>query len=441
MKVIAHLLSILAYPIALAALDMGQLQQLIDDAPSGQTIKIAPGLYQGNLVIKKSITLIGDGKVILDGKKQGSVITVNAPDVRLFSLQLRNSGTELGLEDSAILADNSPRLILKDIVITQTLFGIQLRGCPDSRVENVNIRSYPFELARRGDILKAWYSPRLEVISNQFSGGRDMVIWYSDNSRIEGNRVKDGRYGIHFMYSHNSQVKKNIIEDNSVGIYMMYSHQMLLTENKIYRNNGTSGFGMALKECNQIKIFDNDLISNRIGIHSDNSPLSRPKRPEDESIIMSNNISHNNIGFNFIGRGKGLNIIKNNFDDNWVQVNSKAVRVVNSKWEKNYWSDYKGLDIDGDGFGSRPYRAKNLFNQLTDKYEGFKIFSFGPAIVAFSFAERLLPWLNDSYHFEDKKPKMKRWKNKPQNSINYYFLLIALGLALFSGLIWRMGRI
>lgn len=424
-----------------ASTSMDSVQQLVDNSEPGASVKIPEGIYYGNLEIKKPITLRGRGKVILDGEKRGSVIKVNAPNVHLAALEIRNSGTELGNEDSAVLVDDSPGFSLKDTVITNTLFGIQLRASPNSKVENVKITGYPFELARRGDILKAWYSPELEVIGSKFFSGRDMVVWYSDNSKIENNIVSNGRYGIHFMYSHNSSVKNNKIADNSVGIYMMYSHQMTLAKNKIYRNNGNSGFGIALKECNKIKILENDLVSNRVGIHSDNSPLSRPKHPEDESIVMSNNISHNNIGFSFIGRGQGLNVVKNDFDDNWVQVSSKGVRVVNSKWEKNYWSDYRGLDIEGDGFGSFPYRAKNLFNELTDKYEGFKIFSFGPVIIAFSFAERLLPWLSESFKFEDKTPRFKRWKSENENSISYSFLLVSLGLGLCSTLLWRLGRI
>lgn len=438
---ITLLIVLASQSLALPVFKMDRLQQLVDHSVPGASVKIPTGLYYGNLAIKGPITLTGEGKVILDGKKQGSVIKVNAPNVRLVALEIRNSGIELGNDDSAILVDDSPGFSLKDIMISETLFGIQLRASPDSRVENVKIKSYPFKLARRGDILKAWYSPRLEVIGNEFSGGRDMVIWYSDQSKIEHNIIRNGRYGIHFMYSHKSSIKNNTIEDNSVGVYMMYGHQMLLKGNKIYRNSGISGFGVALKECNKIKILENDLVGNRIGIHSDNSPLNRPKHPEDESVIMSNNISHNNIGFNFIGRGKGLNIVKNNFDDNWVQVSSKAVRVVNSVWEKNYWSDYKGLDLDGDGFGAFPYRAQNLFNQLSDKYEGFKMFSFGPAMIAFGFAERLLPWLNESPKFEDKTPRIKRWRNEGQHSINYSFLLVSLGLGLGSALLWRLGKI
>ena len=423
------------------AKDMHQLQKLIDDSTKGDEIIIPAGTYYGHLKINKSITLRGEGKVIFDGNKTGSVVSVQAPNVSLSKLEIRNSGTELGREDSAILVDNSPYFLLKDTVISQTLFGVQLRASPDSKVINVKIRGYPFKLARRGDILKAWYSPRLEVRDSDFSGGRDTVVWYSDDSKIINNKMKKNRYGIHFMYSHRSSVEGNEIEDNSVGIYMMYSHKMILFSNKIYRNHGPSGFGIALKECNEIKMFKNDLVGNRVGIHTDNSPLKKPKRKEDESIVMSNNISHNDIGFNFVGRGKGLTITKNDFDDNWVQVSSRGVREINSVWENNYWSDYKGLDLEGNGYGAFAYKAKNLFNNLTDKYEGFKIFSFGPAIVALNFTERLIPWLNESSKFEDKKPRIRRWKDRAKKSMNYSFLWLFLALSLCVVFFWRLGKL
>ncbi len=421
--------------------DMTRLQRLVDHAQGGDVITIPPGIYYGNLKINKSITLNGKGRVILDGKQRGSVIKVNAPNVRLISLKIRNSGIELGNEDSAILLDDSPQFLLKNTIITNTLFGIQLRASPHSKIINVKIKGYPFDLARRGDVLKAWYSPHLEVANGDFSGGRDVVVWYSDYSKMINNTIRNGRYGVHYMYSHKAQVKNNTIEDNSVGIYMMYSHNMILEENNIHRNHGPSGFGIALKECNEIKIIRNSLIGNRVGIHSDNSPLKKPKQIKEESLVMSNNISHNDIGFNFVGRGKGLTIVKNDFNDNWVQVSSKAVRELNSKWEENYWSDYKGIDIEGRGIGAFPYRARNLFNDLTDKYEGLKVFSFGPAIIALNFTERLLPWLNESPKFEDKRPRMGRWKNYEKRSINYAFIFIFLGMSFCVSFLWRLGRI
>ena len=324
---------------------MEELQDLVDKAPAGSEVVIPPGTYRGNLIIQKSLSLLGKKKVLLDGQGKGSVVSVEASHVTLKGVEIRRSGINLGRENSGIFVSQAPFFHVEDVTISDVLFGIQLQQSSDSKVIRVSLSGYPLDIARRGDILKSWYSPRITVRDSFFEKGRDIVVWYSNNSIIKNNVMKKSRYGIHFMYSHDSLVEDNLLEDNSVGIYMMYGHRMSLYNNQVYRSRGPSGFGMALKECQDFDILGNTLVENRVGLHFDNSPLGGTRPPR----VISNQFFYNDVGVNFIGRGRGILMEENDFHDNWVQVSSKGSLKIEALWSSNYWSDYAGVNLQGGG--------------------------------------------------------------------------------------------
>ena len=74
------------------------------------------------------------------------------------------------------------------------------------------------------------------------------MIWYSSETHIIGNRVRDGRYGLHFMYANGSVIEDNRLTDNSVGIFLMYSRDILLRRNFLAHNRGPSGYGLGLND-------------------------------------------------------------------------------------------------------------------------------------------------------------------------------------------------
>ncbi len=86
------------------------LQAAIDAAQPGDVIRISPGVYRGNFIIEKPITLEGIDWPVLDGNNQGHVIEINnTPDVTIRGLVIRNSGARLDKENAGIAVDDSPR--------------------------------------------------------------------------------------------------------------------------------------------------------------------------------------------------------------------------------------------------------------------------------------------------------------------------------------------
>jgi hypothetical protein len=64
-----------------------------------------------------------------------------------------------------------------------------------------------------------------------------------------------------------------------------------------------------------------------------------------------------------------------------------------NRWEGNYWEEYRGLDMDGDGFGDAPFTTGDPLGMLTTDYPQLKLFRYSPAVQALEAGERAFPVL------------------------------------------------
>ena len=69
-----------------------RLQQAIAGADPGDVLILSPGHYPGAVTIDHSLTLTAEGKAVIDGLGQGTVITITAPDVTVRGLTVTGSG-------------------------------------------------------------------------------------------------------------------------------------------------------------------------------------------------------------------------------------------------------------------------------------------------------------------------------------------------------------
>jgi nitrous oxidase accessory protein len=65
------------------------IQAAVNDANPGDTVALEPGVYRENIVLNKSVTLVGSGdETILLGGGPNPVITVAADDVEIRDLMV-----------------------------------------------------------------------------------------------------------------------------------------------------------------------------------------------------------------------------------------------------------------------------------------------------------------------------------------------------------------
>ncbi len=190
------------------------LQTLIDEAKPGDVLTPEPGTYAGPLVIDKPLTLDGRDQVVIDGGGKGTLILLKTDGATLRNLRLTNSGDSHNDIDSGIQVRGNFNVI-KDNVIDNCLFGVDLQQSNNNIVRRNRISSKPVELGVRGDAIRFWYSYKNQATDNIIRDSRDTVVWYSQDNLIARNDARGGRYSLHFMYSHVNRVEDNHYENNT----------------------------------------------------------------------------------------------------------------------------------------------------------------------------------------------------------------------------------
>lgn len=375
-------------------------------AQEGDTIEVHGGTYAAPLTIDKSVTITGVGNPIIDGHGVGSLVYIRAAHVVFQGFILQNTGTAQHHEDSGIVIE-APHVTIANNQLQNVLYGIFFANAPYGVATGNTIYGWGEEAGLRGDGIRVWYSHHVQLIENEINHSRDTLIWYSDDLVIRDNHFEGNRYGLHFMYNDGAVIEGNTLQDNSVGAFLMYSKNTTLRENIFAYNRGSSGYGLALKDMDDVQAADNFFVGNREGLYLDNSPAL---------IDVYNYFTGNVFAYNDIGVATLPSVQRNVFQDNSFLDNIQQVsmhgREVLSRniWSQdgigNYWSDYAGYDRNGDGYGEIPYHSDRLFEQLADNNPTLRLFTYSPAAQAIEFAASAFPVFRPQPKLVDETPRM-----------------------------------
>lgn len=383
------------------------LQELVDATDTGGTLEVPAGVYSGPVEIDRTMTVRGIGSPVVDGGGDGDVFHVSAPDVTIEGFIIRNTGASLDQENSGVSSDMAPRLVVRDNVFEDVLFGIFARNSAEALISGNEVGAKDLPLGRRGDGIRLWESPRSIVEHNTITGGRDTVMWFADEVIVRDNVVSGGRYGLHFMYSDGAVIERNHVSDNSVGMFLMYSLDLTLRDNVLEDNYGPSGYGIGLKDVDGVTASGNRLLGNRIGLYLDNSPSA-------EGVVQhfeSNVFAYNRTGVAFLPSVRNNIFTGNAFVDNGEQVGVQGTGAFSGNtWAVdgvgNFWSDYAGFDADDDGIGDIEYQSRELFSELTDTHPQLRFFDETPAARAVDVAANLFPVFRPRPKLTDPAPLM-----------------------------------
>ncbi|WP_457748237.1 nitrous oxide reductase family maturation protein NosD [Sulfurimonas sp.] len=405
MKMKIFVLTLLSCLTTLSANNI--LQEAIDKAPSGSTLKLPTGVYKGNVIINKPLAIIGQGEnVVIDGQNFGTVITITSSYVTLKNLKIINSGDRHEKLDAAISVVKSTQSEISHCVIKDCLFGIDLQMVTNSIVSDNNISSKNLELGLRGDGLRLWYSNDNIVRHNSLIKSRDMVVWYSHGNTIIDNYGKYNRYSLHFMYAGKNLIKNNVYELNSVGIFFMYSQDSVAIGNIIKSSQGATGMGIGLKDVSNFTIKDNTVIYCAQGLYIDRSPFE----PDTHNWIENNKILYNAEAMHFHSLSEN-NIIKNNIVAGNIEdiVNdSRGSKTNENEIALNYWDNYEGFDNNHDGIGDTPHKVYQYADQLWMYDSDVKFFYGSPVISLLNFLAKLAPFTKPLFLMQDTQPRVNK---------------------------------
>ncbi|HJZ11225.1 MAG TPA: nitrous oxide reductase family maturation protein NosD, partial [Acidobacteriota bacterium] len=282
--------------------------------------------------------------------------------------------------------------------LRDVLFGIYLFQSDENLIRGQSIygRSY-LESGERGSGIHLWSSGNNVIEKNTISQTRDgLFLQNSNHNKIRDNQISNLRYGVHYMFSDSNIFENNIFSDSLAGAAIMYSRQIEFRRNLFLHNRGFSSFGILLQECEQCVAEENVILDNGVGIFME---------ALRKSTIRANVIAQNDIAIEMFGSVDGNRIEDNNFVDNLSPLQLIG-RSTNTRWSNNFWSDYDGYDLDGDGKGDIPHKIQNVFEYLEGNYPRLRIYLYSAAAHALASAEKAFPVLQFSSEI-DPNPSMR----------------------------------
>lgn len=377
-------------------------QTLVDATEANGVLSPPAGTYAGPVTITQPIVVDGRGEVTIDAGGKGSVIYLKTDGATIKGLRLTNSGGSHNDLDSGVQVKGSFNVI-KDNVIDDSLFGVDLAQSKSNIVRGNRISSKDVELGVRGDAIRLWYSFNNKITDNVVRGSRDIVVWYSKDNLIARNDAQGGRYSLHFMYSQFNEVIDNHFENNSVGIFLMYSDDVVVKNNYIAHATGATGMGIGFKETSNVDVIGNKILYCATGLYLDVSPY----QPETTNRITDNLIAYSGIGILFLNDWQGNLLSGNSLKGNITQVAVGGARTAKrNDWVGNYWDDYEGFDQDGNGVGDKPYELYNYADRIWMDVPWAQYFKGSPVLEVLDFLERLAPFTDPAMVLRDSKPLM-----------------------------------
>ena len=378
----------------------------VDAATAGDTIRVHAGVYREHIQLRKPLALQGDPQAILDGGGVGTIIGIDAADVRVEGFTIRSSGSSLLGEDAGVRITRAPGCTVAHTRIENTLFGILVNGSPHTTLVGNAIRGQDLPIPFRGDGIRLNASGDSLVQNNVIERSRDLSIWQSNRVDVLGNVVRGSRYGLHYMYCDDDRFEDNVFEGNQVGGAVMYSRRLTLRNNRFSGSRGPSAYGLLLKVADDVVVENNRFLDNTHGLYLEEAPQA----PRASCTFRGNLIGGNDVGVALEPSVARAVFSANALVSNRVQVQllgSRRSRADANVWNGNYWSDYVGFDQNADGIGDTPYRVEQYFEDLAGRYPAAGLLRMGPAAEALELGARAFPIVKPQPAAVDEHPLLR----------------------------------
>ncbi|TET65074.1 hypothetical protein E3J49_02475 [Candidatus Bathyarchaeota archaeon] len=377
------------------------------------TLLVDSGVYHEHLNVHKSLTLIGENETttIIDGGNVGTVLSVNADNVSVARFTVRNSGLNFPPygNDCGVFLDYSSGSNISYCVIANNRIGIYLFHSKENVIEH-NL-----------------------VYSNNENG---VLLYYSSNNTLRGNEIMDNSYNFGVFGGSSPNFRNSIDTSNTVDgkpiqyltdvanqvfdnqtntgvLYLINSINATVRDLNLTRNGhgvffynvtgstienvtaSNNSYGIYLQDSRGNIIESNCCFENWVGICLQDSEYNVAENniaencekgfslyKADNNNLRSNTVSHNLYGIRLYSSHF------NEFFHNNLIENSNQADLINSHsnvWdngcEGNYWSNYNGTDLNGDGIGDTDlpwegldyYPLANSYWNLADVNHDLKV--------------------------------------------------------------------
>ena len=381
--------SLLFSPASGDRIQSGQdIQAAIDSAQAGDIIAVGAGNYS-SIIIDRPLTLIGEGRPVLNATLQNPAVRVESDGVTLEGFQIYGvgkdttakfeyymtnreaaSGQRLDMPNAAIVVEGSGFILSNSSINGAqagiyaldaegiTLKGCTLDGCDTGLIITggkridvlgcsiINCRKYGLDIEWSSDIAVMNSS----IINNSNVG---ILLREGTGGVFDDNAISECTFGLSLWNASYNQVRRNRVDQNYYGILVTnWSSFNNITDNLLIDNSRgeiTAGFGIGLslqENSSHNLVIGNTAQGNYNGLEVSkgcqyNAVYANLARENKHGIRMNEN--RNNL------------IFGNDFQDNNINAYENVSRNIWNTTTGNYYSDYQGEDENGDGIGDQPY--------------------------------------------------------------------------------------
>lgn len=382
-----------------ASCELKGIGAAVAKAAACDTIVVEQGIYfEKGILIEKELTLIGEGRPVIDGGGKGEIFTVQANHFHIEGFRIQNVGKSYMEDWAGIRIRKAGEFTIRGNEFYDAFFAIYLQNAFNGEVSGNYVEGHAVEEAGSGNGIHAWYCTELTIANNTVKGNRDGIYFeFVDHSRIYGNLSEGNiRYGLHFMFSDDDEYFENVFRRNGAGVAVMYSRNIDMHRNIFEDNWGPASYGLLLKDIYDTEIRENIFRENTVGVYMETSNRVRMVR----NVLERNGWAMRLTGGNMDTQVERCNFLHNTFD--------MAVHVMGqgSKFDGNYWSDYTGYDLDGDGLGDVPHRPMSLFAYVVNRTPEAMVLLRSLFVDLLNFSEKVSPLFTPA-NVLDNTPLMK----------------------------------
>ncbi|WP_249038090.1 nitrous oxide reductase family maturation protein NosD [Shewanella algidipiscicola] len=385
-----------------------ELSHQLAQAAPGSHIVLQSGTYLGQFIIDKSLSITGRPGAIIEAQHQGAALTINASHVTINGLTIKQWGGDLYQKDAAILLHaGSDDVQLLNNQLSGQGFGIYAQQLQRLTIcgNRITGDSHTFKLDR-GDGVHLQRVDGALISANQIQQVRDGIYLESGKgSQVYGNHMSDMQYGIHYMYTQQDSAMDNQACRVDGGYALMNSTDIHLAHNQVTH---AKEFGVLLNMTNGALV-----EANRMANISAPDAIKGDLFSEGKGIfiygardnhIKDNHIANNDVGIAMALGGESNQVSLNRFIDNGTQVRYVGEQSV--EWSEqqrgNYWSDYRGWDLNGDGVGDSMHLPNDRLDRLFWLYPEASFLMASPIVT-------LLKWLDNQIQAVDASGVIDRY--------------------------------
>lgn len=375
------------------------IRAAIQASRAGDTVWVLPGTYrEGNLVIDKSIALIGNSYPVIDGESRYENISIKSPGVLVQGFRIIRSGVS-SIEDYAgIKIYDQRNVIIRYNILEGTFFGIYAQYARSCVIQGNVLRGTGKQEQESGNGIHCWKSDSMHIVGNRITGHRDGIYFeFVTRSLIEKNiSERNLRYGLHFMFSDNDTYSANTFRQNGAGVAVMFTHHVRMIGNEFIENWGDGAYGLLLKEISDAEIYDNLIQRNTVGIFMEGS---------NRLHLQKNQFRNNGWAMKLLANCVDVSVSSNNFMGNSFDVGTNGSLVLNN-FSGNYWDKYEGYDLNRDQWGDVPYRPVSLYAMIVEQNPSAMILFRSFMATLLDKTEKVVPTITPE-NLKDVKPRMK----------------------------------